>query len=173
MSKIINKLMVFIFCLVIWCLIAWPFNLAKPSVDWQMLIAGIVISLLGTFILGEVFQSHPHSHFFIIRLFWGLLYIPLLFYYMLLANFDVLYRIVHPKRPINPGIVKVKTELKTAIARTVLANSITLTPGTLTVDITDTGYLYVHCINLKTTDMQTNTVRIVSRFEKIIAKIFE
>ena len=93
---------------------------------------------------------------------------------MIKANFDVAYRVVHPKLPIKPGIVKVKTKLKSDTGLTFLANSITLTPGTMSVDIDrENGYLYIHWINVKSTDVEKATEIIVSRFEKILEKIFE
>jgi multicomponent Na+:H+ antiporter subunit E len=93
---------------------------------------------------------------------------------MIKANFDVAYRVVHPKLPIKPGIVKVKTKLKSDTGLTFLANSITLTPGTMSVDIDkENGYLYIHWINVKSTDIEKATEIIVSRFEKILEKIFE
>jgi multicomponent Na+:H+ antiporter subunit E len=93
---------------------------------------------------------------------------------MIKANFDVAYRVVHPKLPIKPGIVKVKTRLKSDTGLTFLANSITLTPCTMSVDIDrENGYLYIHWINVKSTDVEKATEIIVSRFEKILEKIFE
>jgi multicomponent Na+:H+ antiporter subunit E len=53
--------------------------------------------------------------------------------------------------PINPGIVEFKTKLKSGLAMTTLANSITLTPGTITIDIRD-GKYYVHALTKKVTD---------------------
>jgi len=108
-----------------------------------------------------------------VRIFWFLLYIPVFFYYMMAANFDVVYRALHPQMPINPGIVKIKTRLKSESGITALANSITLTPGTLTVDLTDDGYLYVHWINVKSVDIQQATEQIARKFEWFLEKIFE
>ncbi|HHH78266.1 MAG TPA: cation:proton antiporter, partial [Thermoplasmatales archaeon] len=62
------------------------------------------------------------------------------------ANFDVAYRVITGK--INPGIVKMSPGLKSDTALTFLANSITLTPGTLSVDTDDEKNLYVHWINI-------------------------
>jgi multicomponent Na+:H+ antiporter subunit E len=75
--------------------------------------------------------------------------------------------------PIRPGIVKVKTSLKTATAITLLANSITLTPGTLTIEATGDGYLYVHWINVKSTNVEEASKHIVRRFEWYLKRIFE
>ncbi|MBN2067016.1 MAG: Na+/H+ antiporter subunit E [Candidatus Diapherotrites archaeon] len=81
---------------------------------------------------------------------WALLLVyavgPFLFS-MAKANLDVAYRVVTGK--IRPGIVKVETGLKSHLATTVLANSITLTPGTLTIDLDEKGNLYVHWIYVK------------------------
>jgi multicomponent Na+:H+ antiporter subunit E len=63
-----------------------------------------------------------------------------------LANWDVAKRVI--TGDINPGIVKFDPRLKTNMGRMMLANSITLTPGTLTVDIDDDGVFYIHAINL-------------------------
>ena len=91
---------------------------------------------------------------------------------MIKANFDVAYRVLHPEMPINPGIVKVKTTLKTETGKTFLANSITLTPETRTVDIVDDN-LYVHWINVSTLDPEEQTKIIVARFEKFLRRICE
>ena len=64
------------------------------------------------------------------------------------ANIDVAYRVITGR--IKPGIVKISPKLKTDAGLTMLANSITLTPGTLSVDVDEeTNDLYVHWINVK------------------------
>lgn len=63
------------------------------------------------------------------------------------ANWDVAKRVITGE--INPGIVKFNPRLKTDMGRMMLANSITLTPGTLTVDIDEDGTFYIHAIYLK------------------------
>jgi multicomponent Na+:H+ antiporter subunit E len=86
----------------------------------------------------------------------------------------VAYRVLHPKLPINPGIVKVKTILKTETGLTFLANFITLTPGTFSVDIDkDKGYLYIHWIDVKTQNIEEASQIIVSKFERILKEVFE
>jgi multicomponent Na+:H+ antiporter subunit E len=64
------------------------------------------------------------------------------------ANIDVAYRVLTGR--INPAIVKISPRLKTDMSLTILANSITLTPGTLSVDVDEeTNDLYVHWINVQ------------------------
>ena len=69
--------------------------------------------------------------------------------------------------------MKVKTRLTSESGRTALANSITLTPGTMTVDITADGYLYIHWINVTATDVEEASRRIVAQFERYLSKIFD
>lgn len=156
---------------ILWVLLTWPF--AGGAVDLQVIVAGLAVSL-GTALLFHEMLPAEHAVFFSpVRLFWGLVYIPVFFYYMMMANLDVVYRALHPQLPIHPGIVKVKTELKTDSAVTALANSITLTPGTLTVDLDDDGFLYVHWINVQSPDIEEATKMIVGKFEWFLKKIFE
>jgi multicomponent Na+:H+ antiporter subunit E len=90
------------------------------------------------------------------------------------ANIDVALRVLNPTLPINPGIVKVKTTLKSDTGLTFLANSITLTPGTLCVDIDpEEGALYIHWIDVQSQDIDVATQKIVTKFENVLKKIFE
>jgi len=70
------------------------------------------------------------------------------FFAMAQANIDVAYRVLTGR--INPGIVKISPNLKNDMSLTILANSITLTPGTLSVDVDEENNdLYIHWINVK------------------------
>jgi multicomponent Na+:H+ antiporter subunit E len=106
-----------------------------------------------------------------VRIAWSLGYIGYLFMAIVKANFDVASRIVRPRIPINPGIVTVRTRLSSPLGRTVLANSITLTPGTLSVEIKG-NLLYVHWIDIKATDREEATTEIVAGFERYLEVIF-
>jgi multicomponent Na+:H+ antiporter subunit E len=166
-----RRITLFLVSFLIWYLLTWPYDFLTRSMDWQIFGAGIFFALAASLLFVEVFTRRPHKFFAPVRYFWALVYLPLFFYYMLAANLDVVYRVVHPRMPIRPGIVKVKTGLKSESGRTALANSITLTPGTLTVDIDEKGTLYIHWINV--TDSEAAGERIVARFEKILARIFD
>lgn len=87
------------------------------------------------------------------------------------SNVDVALRVISPKLPINPGIVKVRTTLKSPLGRAFLANSITLTPGTLTVEMKD-EFFYIHWIDVASDDIEGATKEIVSNFEKYLEIIF-
>lgn len=106
------------------------------------------------------------------RYFWFLVYLFVFLWECLKANLDVAYRVLHPSMPIRPGIVKVKTTLKSDMARTLLANSITMTPGTISVDIID-DYLYIHWIYVRSENPDIYTGMITGAFEKYIKRILE
>ncbi|MCD6415281.1 MAG: Na+/H+ antiporter subunit E [Planctomycetes bacterium] len=99
-------------------------------------------------------------------------YLVVLLWEIIKANFDVAYRVVHPAMPINPGIVVIRTELKSDIAKMVLANSITLTPGTFTLDIIG-DKLLIHWINVKAESVEDATRLIGERFERHLRVIFQ
>jgi multicomponent Na+:H+ antiporter subunit E len=76
-------------------------------------------------------------------------YIPWLFYQIVLSNMHVVRLALGPKNLIDPKIIEFKTKLESDISFVTLANSITLTPGTITLDIRD-GVFYVHAVSKKT-----------------------
>lgn len=75
-----------------------------------------------------------------------LLYIPWLLIQIILANIQVAYLVLHPRMPIEPGLLLFRTRMRKGIAQVTLANSITLTPGTITTSLEDGNYI-IH--NLK------------------------
>jgi len=160
-----KRVVLFIVGFIVWLLLTWTLYL--PSI-----LIGIGTALFISFWFADIFVQHPENFFQIKRFLYLLLYIPIFLLYCILANIDVAYRVLHPKLPIRPGIVKVKTNLSTLTGRVALANSITLTPGTLTVELTDDGYLYVHWINVTTVDVEKATRKIVRRFEPILKEVF-
>ncbi|OQX84174.1 MAG: hypothetical protein B6D63_05150 [Candidatus Latescibacteria bacterium 4484_7] len=105
------------------------------------------------------------------RIAYAIAYIPYMFYAIIRANFDVARRVVQPTIPINPGIVEVRTKLKSSIGKTVLANSITLTPGTLSVDIRG-NRLFIHWIDVRDVEEKGATEDIVRGFERFLEVIF-
>jgi multicomponent Na+:H+ antiporter subunit E len=78
-------------------------------------------------------------------------YLPWLLWQITLANLYVIYLVLHPKMPIEPQIVRFKNTLKTDLGIVILANSITLTPGTTTIEGNHDEFI-VHSIAKKTAD---------------------
>ncbi|MBA4322083.1 MAG: hypothetical protein C0408_04635 [Odoribacter sp.] len=155
----------FILGLIFWLLLT--FKITVPNI-----IVGSVASIICTLIFARFYFKSVYKFLQPHRYFWFIIYLFVFVWACLKANFDVAYRVLHPAMPIKPGIVKVKTTLKSEFARTLLANSITMTPGTLTVDIIG-DYFYIHWIFIRSEDPEVYTGLILGSFEKYIKKIIE
>lgn len=160
-----KRFLYFLILFAVWLLLTW-------SLDVQNIVAGLVIAVITTLLIGNLFFDNPAKMFEPRRIFWFLYYIPVFLIHMVKANLDVAYRVLHKDIPIRPGIVRVKTTLKSDLGLTFLANSITLTPGTLTIDIIGSD-MYIHWINVRSDDPEQQTAIIVTRFENILKKVFE
>jgi len=119
--------------------------------DAMFLSMGIICSILvALFSHDLLFKDRGNkSHIGRTRIF--LRFIPYIFWLLIQifkSNIDVARRVLNPRMPISPEIIKFKSELKSDLALTTLATSITLTPGTLTIDIID-DYFYVHCLSIE------------------------
>ncbi len=159
-----NFVYLFLFLFIVWLALTSSFH-------WQELIVGISISFLLSIIYHKNYLALGLPPFGLKRIAFAIIYVLVLFKEIVVANLDVAYRVIHPKMPIKPGIVVIKTELKQDIAKMILANSITLTPGTFTLDILgDT--LLIHWINVQSRNTDEATKLIGERFEKYLKVIF-
>ncbi|KAF0127076.1 MAG: multicomponent Na+:H+ antiporter subunit E [Elusimicrobia bacterium] len=73
-------------------------------------------------------------------------YLPWLCWQIVLSSLDVAYRVLHPARPIDPRVIKIKNPCRTPLGTALLANSITLTPGTVTLEV-GPAELVVHSLS--------------------------
>jgi multicomponent Na+:H+ antiporter subunit E len=143
-----------------WILLSGKFDLFH-------LTLGVLSSALVSFLSADLFMYEQGKN----RLSTGirfLLYIPWLLYQIVLSTLHVTFLALHPKMKdrIDPTIVTFKTKLKTNIAKVALANSITLTPGTITIRIED-DIFYVHAISRKA------AAGLPGEMEDRLASIFE
>lgn len=156
---------VFILSLIFWLLLT--FRITLPNI-----IVGSVASIICSAIFTRFFITNVYKLLQPHRYYWFIIYLFVFIWECIKANFDVAYRVLHPAMPIRPGIVKVRTTLKSDLAKTLLANSITMTPGTITIDIIG-DYLYIHWIYVRSEDPEIYTAMITGAFEKYIKKIIE
>jgi multicomponent Na+:H+ antiporter subunit E len=135
-------------------------------------ILGSILSAVLTVILVKYVNFKIDKFFPVKLLKFVFIYIPVFIWKLILSNLDVARRVLSPKIPLNPGIVKVKTDLKGDIGKLTLANSITLTPGTLSIDV-EGDTVFVHTIDVKGKNKEENSKIIAGSFEKILGGIFE
>ena len=144
--------------------------------SYYELLFGAILSIIVGIIARNIFVKKNLRMLNPIRWFMFLGYVIGPFFIgMAKANFDVAYRVITGK--INPGIVKISPNLKTDLGITMLANSITLTPGTLSVDIDEEkNDLYIHWINVKKEALKKKPVDckyICGDFPKWVRRIAE
>ena len=130
--------------------------------------AGIISSAIIAFVSHDLLVTQKwdkmlrKSGRFIIYVVWEL-------WQILLANFDVAYRVLHPKMPIDPSVIEFDTSLRSDLAIVTLANSITLTPGTITINIEqEKGRFQVHAIAQKPAD----ALLVDKTMQEKVAKVF-
>ncbi|WP_246496016.1 Na+/H+ antiporter subunit E [Methanocalculus chunghsingensis] len=137
--------------------------------DLFHITAGIICCGIVTLISGDLFfRSDVHLIRSAGRFLRFLLYIPRLMVAILYANIDVAYRILHPAMPIDPGFITVDTPFTGDVLRTAFANSMTLTPGTVTIDVTG-GTFLVHAI---VRDVSERDLLEERNIQKNLARIF-
>ncbi|MEE4196859.1 MAG: Na+/H+ antiporter subunit E [Bacteroidales bacterium] len=162
--KIKNFIALFLILLVVWIL-------ANNTLNLEIISIGLVLSLVLSLLFGLNLSLFNELKFTPAALGYTGIYLVVFFMELIKSNLDVARRVLTPSLPINPGIVKTKTILKSKMGRMILANSITLTPGTLSVDIQgDT--LYIHWIDVCCDDIDKATQAIVKKFEKHLVKIY-
>lgn len=112
----------------------------------QIVLFGLCIcSLLYFFLIRFTKFTFTFDMFFLKNVHLFVLYLFVLIGNIFVSNFHVIRMILTPKENPHPAIVHFDVPLRDEMLRTLLANSITLTPGTITVDLTDTEYT-VHAL---------------------------
>jgi multicomponent Na+:H+ antiporter subunit E len=139
------------------------------SLQEQEVIAGVIAALLVTLVVGPRLGIFSGLRFSLAAPLHLILYLADFLVALLRANLDVARRVLSPSLPIRPGVVAVRTRLSSNLGRLVLANSITLTPGTLSVDVQGDTIL-VHWIDCPPgVDLDQATAAIVGSFERHIS----
>lgn len=114
---------------------------------WEIAAFGAVIAGVMYWFICKFLDYDPKTDIMIFKkLFHILHYVFILVKEVIKANFVVIKMIMSSRYEIEPAVVRFKTDLKTQQARILLANSITLTPGTITVSLEEDEYV-VHCLD--------------------------
>ncbi|MBN2778933.1 MAG: Na+/H+ antiporter subunit E [Bacteroidales bacterium] len=164
-----NKISKFFFTWVvlfaIWLAFTSTFALAE-------VVTGVVVSFIIAIYNFNNFTEIGLKSFSPKKVLYMIQYVFVFLWALIKSNLNVALIVLNPKLPINTGIVEFETKLKSDFAKLVLANSITLTPGTFTIDVIDNKY-YIHWLDVKCTDRDEVYKEIAEPFEKILLKIFQ
>ena len=169
-----------IVCYIFWLLVTGQIvEFFYGEASWQILAAGLIVSFAvalfsARFFIHDdtFFLANPIHILKLIGYCFGTFMIELA-----KANIDMAKRAFSPKLPANSGIVKVPVNLDKEYAQAMLANSITLTPGTITMDMAEDGngqlYYYIHWIDVASQDPEEAGEMIKGALEKGIGGIWK
>ena len=155
----------------LWLTLMLIWVIANGTLALDSLITGLVISAAIALAFASFARAYGVIRWSPKVIIYYLLYLGVFLIELTKANLNVMRLVFSPRIEIQPGIVEIKTGLKSPIGRLALANSITLTPGTLVVDIKDDS-LFIHWINVSTTDPVGATEEISARFEKYLKVVY-
>lgn len=136
----------------------------SSNIQLANIIIGLTLSIFVSFIYEKMFT---HEKLELINPYYFAIYLLILIKNLIISNIQIAIRVLSPDMKLNPMVVEVKTNLKSDWKKLLLANSITLTPGTLTLDVVD-DVLFIHVIECKDINEKA---KITKEFEDIIAKI--
>ncbi|MFW6142362.1 MAG: Na+/H+ antiporter subunit E [Candidatus Saliniplasma sp.] len=165
--------------LITWVIILIFWLIVSGEVTWQTVLVGGSVAILVALVMyenltndlrieGNVFKKIIYLLFFQIPQ-----YVFIMMFQLIESNMKVAKHALF--MDINPGIIRIQTDLRSDTGTTLLANSITLTPGTLTIDTKkslDKTFLYVHWIDMETMDIKKAGNEIKGDVERWLKKIF-
>lgn len=145
--------------------------LLNGTVAPDVVVIGLVVAGLITFFGGQSLSFLSGYRLSAASAVATLGYLGFFFKELVIANIRMAALVLNPALPVRPAFVKLRTRLTDPVARLLLANSITLTPGTLTVEIRG-EWLYVHWVVAETTDPEAATQAIAAGFEKYLEVMY-
>lgn len=123
--------------------------LTWAALQGELNATNLVIGFLVSAAVIYVFRQMFFEPRYFTKLGLGIKLVLVFFKELIKSNLSVLKIVISPRLRVRSGVIAVPTELRNDVALTLLANMITLTPGTLTLDISpDRRYLFVHTLNL-------------------------
>ena len=155
----------------LWSLLTFIWIAANSAFAVELLLTGVLISAVLAFMFTRNSVVWKDVRITPSRLYQLFLYLCVFMAEIVRANINMMRYVYAPRININPGIVRIKTRLKTPVARLALANSIALTPGSLVIEI-EGDSLFVHWLDVKTTDTDEATRQIAGPFEEYLERAF-
>jgi len=162
--KIFPRILTFFILFSLWLILSGQFD------SFHMTL-GVISCLIVTFFSGDLLFPGAKTTGLIRLGFRIAAYIPWLLYQILMANFHILYVVLHPRMMdlIDPSVIRFQSELKDDLPLVIFANSITLTPGTITVYVSVDGDFQVHAIDKKSGEPLPGEMeaRIIRAFKEV------
>lgn len=166
MGRYSKRLKLFFALLLFWIMLS-------ESLEFNSLLVGTILSYLIVALTWKplksegIFSWADHNPFK--RAFYAMVFIPVFFYSIMTSAIEVARLALSPSMEISPGVIKFKSKLKGKFSLVVLSSYITLTPGTLTLDIdAPNRILFVHCLNVNSPAVQPDIKIVESWLEMVL-----
>lgn len=144
----------------IWLFVTGSFQIAT-------LVSGVMVGLPLAYLFRRFYPGYVHIHLY--NIYYSAKYVSSFLRDLMISNIDVAYRVLSPSMPVNSGMIEYRTQLRSPTAITILANSITLTPGTLVVECRESdGTMLIHCLNVESCE---ETLKGIEHWENLLSKI--
>lgn len=132
------------------------------------ILLGALLALLIPLLVAPLQLPQPRvrRHWLAVR------YTLMVLYDILVANFEVAARVIGPMRKLRPALVALPLDIEGALPITILASTISLTPGTVSAELSeDRKWLYLHVLHLS--DEEALIAQIKARYEAPLKEIFQ
>jgi multicomponent Na+:H+ antiporter subunit E len=158
-------------CFWLWVLLTFLWIAANSSFDPESVVFGALMAAALSYVFTRKTDVWQGLRFSPSRLLSFGLYTCVFAFELVRANLTMMRYVYSPHLDVAPGIVRIKTKLKSPLGRLALANSIALTPGSLVLDMKD-DTLLVHWLDVETTNPDEATRIIAGPFERHLEKVF-
>lgn len=157
------------------CLFPMPFHAVILILVWLFLndfsighlVLGFILSIGICRLVAPMSDDHPRVK----KPFRALRYLLIVLWDILLSNFEVAVRVLSPNSSLCPGVVALPLELEGELPLSILASTISLTPGTVSIDFSeDMKWLYIHVLHMKTEEEVVESIK--QRYEAELMEIF-
>ncbi len=154
---------------VLWLFVSAP----KPTLQGLVttFLVGLAVGLPVAYVFRRLYSEELDIRQTLTSVPYILLYVLVFLKEVIVANVDVAYRVLVPGRALKPQVILVPLRVETALGVTTIANSVTITPGTMTLDHDpDQNALYVHMIDGRDPEAVVEPIR---QWERYALRIFD
>ena len=155
----------------LWLILFVVWSAANGSLDIGVMIVGLILTLVIAVFTIRICPIWRDSRLTPAAAVGLLLYTAVFLREVIRSNLEMLRYVYSRKLELTPGILPIRTHLTSRMGRLVLANTITLTPGTMVMEI-EGDTLFVHVLDVSTTDIDENTAAVAGSFEPVLERTF-
>jgi multicomponent Na+:H+ antiporter subunit E len=150
-----NTIIEAVLMMVFWLIMSGHYDLMHVSFG---IFSVILVLLINHSIRRHIYTLGEYSDALKLSLVRVIYYVPWLLWQIVVASLQVAYVVLHPKCPVDPALLRFKTRLANTSSRVILGNSITLTPGTITLDIEQEVFLVHSLMDISSTGIIDGTL---------------